>query len=112
MERFGWFEFTFLLVLPIRLARFDGMKALQMRPLLSCVLTIALLALGATGCTTSDDDDDEVLIPELAPSMATVEADRAFDLLDDAELDRVGELLESAVISWPQRRSRRSTAFP
>lgn len=60
----------------------------------------------------ADDNDDEFLddestIPELRPSGLAVKMDRSFDKLDEAELQRVGELLESAVPKWPQRRSRR-----
>ncbi len=52
-------------------------------------------------------DDGETAIPELQPSAATDELDRPFDLLDEAELTRVGDLLESSMIEWPERRSRR-----
>jgi uncharacterized protein with von Willebrand factor type A (vWA) domain len=59
----------------------------------------------------SEDDnewlDDESMIPELRASGAMAEMGRPFDLLDAAELRRVGELLESADPRWPQRRSRR-----
>jgi len=53
------------------------------------------------------DDSDDLAIPELRPSATTSEMQRPFDLLDEAELERVGELLESAVTQWPQRRTRR-----
>jgi uncharacterized protein with von Willebrand factor type A (vWA) domain len=58
------------------------------------------------------DDDDERLdeestIPELRPSGLDVAMGRPFDMLDEAELQRVGELLESVMPNWPQRRSRR-----
>jgi len=55
------------------------------------------------------DDDAGTAVPELRPSIASTEMDRPFDLLDDAELERVGEMLESAVVDWPRRRSRRRT---
>ena len=54
-----------------------------------------------------DDDADDTAIPELQPSASAEELDRPFDLLDEAELIRVGELLEASMIDWPQRRSRR-----
>jgi len=63
---------------------------------------------------SSDDEDewldDESTVPELRPSGLAVEMGRPFDLLDEAELQRVGELLESAIPRWPQRRSRRRKA--
>jgi uncharacterized protein len=54
--------------------------------------------------------DDDVVLPLRRPSVLAVEVDRPFDALDDDELDRVGALLEAAVTSWPQRRSRRRRA--
>ena len=58
---------------------------------------------------TADDDDDldDLAIPELRPSPTESEMQRPFDLLDEAELERVGAVLESAVTQWPQRRTRR-----
>lgn len=53
------------------------------------------------------DDVDEFAIPELQPSPTASEMQRPFDLLDEAELERVGALLESMVTQWPQRRTRR-----
>jgi uncharacterized protein len=57
----------------------------------------------------SDDveDVDDLAIPELQPSSTASEMQRPFDLLDEAELARVGALLESTVTQWPQRRTRR-----
>lgn len=52
-------------------------------------------------------DDEDAAVPELQPSTTTDHLDRPFDLLDDAELERIGELLESSVAAWPRRRSRR-----
>lgn len=60
--------------------------------------------------TSSDDDDNEtdpLAIPELMPSLQESTADTPFDLLDEAELLRIGAVLERAMSSWPQRRSRR-----
>ncbi len=54
-----------------------------------------------------DEVDDHLAIPELQPAAGTVDMDRPFDLLDDAELERLGELLEASANSWPHRRSRR-----
>ena len=54
--------------------------------------------------------DDESTVPELRPSGLAVEMGRPFALLDEGELQRVGELLESAIPRWPQRRSRRRKA--
>lgn len=56
---------------------------------------------------SDDDESDETAIPELQPSADAAELDRPFDLLDDAELARVGDLLEASFLRWPQRRSRR-----
>lgn len=53
------------------------------------------------------DDLDDLTIPELQPSSTASEMQRPFDLLDEVELARVGELLESMVTQWPQRRTRR-----
>jgi uncharacterized protein with von Willebrand factor type A (vWA) domain len=53
------------------------------------------------------DDDDDAVLPLRRPSALAVDVDRPFDVLDEDELRRVGELLEAAVTSWPQRRSRR-----
>jgi uncharacterized protein len=53
------------------------------------------------------DDVDDLAIPELQPSSTASEMQRPFDLLDEAELARVGALLESTVTQWPQRRTRR-----
>jgi uncharacterized protein len=55
----------------------------------------------------SDDDVDDLAIPELRPSATASEMRRPFDQLDEAELARVGALLESTVTRWPQRRTRR-----
>ena len=55
------------------------------------------------------DDADDTAIHELQPSAREEELDRPFDLLDDAELIRVGELLEASLLSWPRRRSRRKS---
>lgn len=46
-------------------------------------------------------------IPELRPSADDAELDRPFDAFDQAELDRIGALLEEQIDSWPHRRSRR-----
>jgi uncharacterized protein with von Willebrand factor type A (vWA) domain len=53
------------------------------------------------------DDSDGTEVPELRPSLAHPEADRPFVLLDEYQLVEAGELLEAAIASWPQRRSRR-----
>lgn len=55
----------------------------------------------------TEDDGDAMAIPELRPTDATSDMDRSFDLLDEAELERVGRLLELAITRLPQRRSRR-----
>ena len=54
-----------------------------------------------------DESDDHLAIPELQPAFDAVDMDRPFDLLDDAELERLGVLLEASSNTWPQRRSRR-----
>jgi uncharacterized protein with von Willebrand factor type A (vWA) domain len=53
------------------------------------------------------DDLDDLAIPELQPSSTVSEMQRPFDLLDEAELERVGAMLESMVDQWPRRRTRR-----
>ena len=55
----------------------------------------------------ADDEADDTAIPELRPASATALVDRPFDLLDDAELTRIGQMLESSLVAWPHRRSRR-----
>ena len=55
----------------------------------------------------ADEPDDAVGMPELHPVPSAAEMDRPFDLLDQAELDRVGEWLEADAAAWPRRRSRR-----
>ena len=60
-----------------------------------------------TDAADDDDDADATAIPELRPSAAASDMDRPFDMLDEAELERVGQLLESAITQLPQRRSRR-----
>jgi uncharacterized protein with von Willebrand factor type A (vWA) domain len=54
-----------------------------------------------------DDPRDDAVLHDRRPSALTIAADRPFDDLDDDELELVGALLEAAVTSWPQRRSRR-----
>jgi uncharacterized protein len=54
-----------------------------------------------------DESADDLAIPELAPSSVESTIDRPFDSLDEAELERVGRLLEASIGSFPQRRSRR-----
>ena len=53
-------------------------------------------------------DDDDQVIPELLPSALEHLADTPFDLLDEDELQRISEELESASHQWPTRRSRRT----
>ncbi|MEZ5377894.1 MAG: VWA domain-containing protein [Acidimicrobiales bacterium] len=55
---------------------------------------------------TDDDDATSILVPERRPSDAAFDANRPFDLLDEAELLRVGRLLET-MLEVPTRRSRR-----
>lgn len=50
---------------------------------------------------------DQQVVHERRPTALGVDADRPFDALDEAELERVGALLESALVDWPERRSRR-----
>ena len=56
---------------------------------------------------TSDDEDD-IVLPELLPSELGVIADTPFDQLSDVELAEIGAWLESAIISWPTRKVRRT----
>ena len=58
----------------------------------------------------SIEDQDAVdgsVIPDLRPSAEIAELDRPFDAFDDAELERIGQLLEEQIDRWPHRRSRR-----
>ncbi|WP_051062283.1 vWA domain-containing protein [Ilumatobacter nonamiensis] len=68
----------------------------------------------ATLPTTGDEDDlddagsdDHLAIPDLLPTTDTGILDRPFDLLDDAELEQLADLLTSSATVWPERRSRR-----
>ena len=58
--------------------------------------------------TDDDPSDDDLFLPELLPSALDHVADTPFDLLDEAELERLGQELESAAHRWPTRRSRRT----
>ncbi|MFK8024872.1 MAG: VWA domain-containing protein [Ilumatobacter sp.] len=53
------------------------------------------------------DDDDAVGVPERVAAPGAADMDRPFDLLDDAELERVATQLEATALNWPRRRSRR-----
>ncbi|MEL7157776.1 MAG: VWA domain-containing protein [Actinomycetota bacterium] len=53
------------------------------------------------------DDDTDLRLAERAPSATTVDQAKPFDLLDEAEMVAVGQLLEAAMDRWPHRRSRR-----
>ena len=60
-----------------------------------------------------DDDDgpepiDDSVIPELLPASIAELADTPFDQLSDADLAVLGAWLETALVDFPQRRSRRS----
>jgi uncharacterized protein len=66
-----------------------------------------LPSIGLDSSAGDDDQPDDLGVPELRPSAAAAAIDRPFDLLDEAELERVGQLLESAITRFPQRRSRR-----
>ena len=58
-----------------------------------------------------EDDPKEIKLFDHLPAAAAVDHDRPFDLFDDAELTRIGDLLEASLARWPQRPSRRrSTA--
>ena len=72
--------------------------------------TLPWATLPAAGDTSDDEpgaDDDHVGLPELRPADVSADMDRPFDLLDDGELERVGQWLEAAANDWPRRRSRR-----
>lgn len=62
---------------------------------------------GSAELDPPDESIDDVAIPELRPSSLDATIDRPFDSLDEAELERVGRMLESSITSFPQRRSRR-----
>jgi uncharacterized protein with von Willebrand factor type A (vWA) domain len=74
----------------------------------------------ATLPSIADEDDDdagstEERTVELAlrmPSPDSAEAHKAFDLLDEDELARIGGLIEASLATWPHRRSRRRSRRP
>ncbi len=60
-----------------------------------------------------DEDGDDHRVTELLdllPAAAAVYHDRSFDLFDDRELTRIGELIERSIAAWPERPSRRRTS--
>lgn len=56
-----------------------------------------------------EPDRPDVTLFDLLPATTGIDPDKSFDLLDDAELTRIGNLLEAALVSWPHRPSRRRT---
>lgn len=78
------------------------------------IISLPWATLPSANFANDDHDDvdatDDNAIPELRPAATSTLADRPFDLLDEAELTRVGEMLESSLVAWPHRRSRRREA--
>jgi uncharacterized protein with von Willebrand factor type A (vWA) domain len=64
--------------------------------------------------TGRDDDQDQTqtTLFDRLPSAAAVDHERPFDLFDDDELTRIGELIEASIATWPQRLSRRRKTAP
>ncbi len=56
----------------------------------------------------TDPDDDDTVLPELLPSTEGQGSETPFDLLDEAELARLGAALEDTIHRLPTRRSRRT----
>jgi uncharacterized protein len=86
-------------------------RALNDAPSQVAALPWTTLPSVSTDESTDDDDDgddgDDAVIPELRPSPTNADMDRPFELLDEAELDRIGRQLESAMDTLPKRRTRR-----
>ncbi|WP_101950575.1 VWA domain-containing protein [Mycobacterium sp. 3519A] len=57
--------------------------------------------------TASDTHETEVGIPDTLPSRFVARVDEPFDRFDAADLRQLGDWLERAANSWPQRRSLR-----
>jgi uncharacterized protein len=62
--------------------------------------------------TASDSDDGKVGIPETLPSRFVARVDEPFERFDPDDLRRIGDWLERAAGTWPQRRSLRRQLHP
>ena len=58
----------------------------------------------------ADDSDSTFAVPERLPSAIAAQADEPFENLDEQEMQLLGRWLESAVRTWPTRRSRTMAA--
>lgn len=74
----------------------------------------ATLPAAHADAATEDEEESptEVKLFDHLPAAASVDHDRPFDLFDDVELTRIGELLEAALALWPQRATRRRSTAP
>lgn len=61
---------------------------------------------------TDDDERPSLSMLERLAAADDLDPDKAFDLLDDAELLRVGRLVEASITRWPRRRGRRRRLSP
>lgn len=53
------------------------------------------------------DDGESLSILDRLPAAGRIDPHKPFDLLDDDELARAGELVEASIHAWPRRLSRR-----
>jgi uncharacterized protein with von Willebrand factor type A (vWA) domain len=60
-----------------------------------------------TVVSSSQDSDSDLGVPELLPSRLEGLVDLPFDQLSDSDLEQLGGWLETALLTWPTRRSRR-----
>ena len=56
---------------------------------------------------SADDSDSDLSVPERLPGALAALADVPFEQLSPREMDRLGRWLQTAVRSWPTRRTRR-----
>ncbi len=59
------------------------------------------------GLHSPADDDVGMALPERLPSSLAAIAQTPFEELDPGELDRLGAWLETTLVNWPMRRTRR-----
>ena len=73
--------------------------------------TLPAVHADADAASEECDDIDRSVVElfDRLPAAASVDPDRPFDLFDDAELSRIGELIETSLVTWPRRPSRRRT---
>jgi uncharacterized protein len=62
--------------------------------------------------SSADGSDSDASVPERLPSRLEGLADLPFEQLSEREMDLLGGWLETALVTWPTRRSRRRTTGP